>query len=109
MYRLSPPRFSGLQNRLDQWKQRVLWKQFFLGVDAYDARYSDENREDAMVDMVPFRSKLPAMTCYEELPQVRAELESAVETLELSALEAIRIFRTNPKKYPNVSNLVKYS
>ena len=93
VFRLSPPSFGRIQGKCNEWKQKLLWRDYFEQARIYDDTYGDNNREDTAVDMVPFRSRLPPRTCWEELPDLRYDVDEAIETIELAAAGVIRSYR----------------
>ena len=85
-----------VEDYCDQWKQRQLWRTYFEEAAAYEDTYNPaESHEDTGVDMVPFRSELRVRTCHEELPSIRGDLDEAIDTILLSASEALHIYKTN--------------
>ena len=108
IFRLTPPTLKPIIGKLSQWKNRLLWRTYYENAAAYDAAYGTPYSEP-VVDMVPFRSRLLTPGCPHGLPEIRHDIDRAVEQVTHAAVEALEAYKSRHKNVSNISNTIKFA
>ena len=108
IFRLISPTIAPIQAACDQWRNRLLWRTYYENAAAYDALYGRQHVEP-IVDMVPFRSKLPTPSCPHELPEVRWDADQAVQGIIEAAGQALTYHKVQHKNFGNTPNVIQFA